>query len=362
MRNPNGYGCINNLGGNRRNPFRVKITVGWEFNKETGKKKQICKTIGYYPTRKAAMMALAEYNKDPFDLDAAKVTFAEIYHKWLKEVTVNLAQSTLHSYQAAFKHAKPIHDIPVSKIKKNHMQEIINNAADLSKSTRTNIKIIFTKVFGYALENDIVEKDYSKFVKIGSGKASEIHIPYTVEEIQLLWDNINLGVDLKYSAKDIRPIFPVDTILMMIYTGVRPSELLLIKNENVNLEERYMIGGIKNDSSKNRIIPIHDDIYPLVKTRYNEGGKYLIKYKSDNPPKLGQYRQYMFDPIMHALELEHLPHDGRHTFATIAERYGMPLLTKQRIMGHASKEITQKVYTHKTAQELVYAVNQIKFT
>ena len=362
MRNPNGYGCINNLGGKRRNPFRVRITVGWEYNKETGKQKQIYKTIGYYPTKKAAMIALAEYNKDPYDLDATKVTFAEIYNHWTKEGLKDLDKATHKSYSAAFKRAEPIHNMPINTIKKDHMQAIINDMEDMSKSSRNNVKKIFKRVFEYAMEKDLVKKDYSQFVKTGSEEQSSIHEPYTADEIRLLWDNIDFAVDLRYSAKDIRPIFPVDTILIMIYTGVRPSELLQIERKNVNLDERYMIGGIKNAQSKNRIIPIHDDIFPLVKARYDEGGEWLIKYKSDHPPTLDQYRCYLFDPVAQSLNLEHLPHDGRHTFATFAERCGMDLLTKQRIMGHKNKSITQQVYTHKTAQELVYAVNQIKFT
>lgn len=362
MRNPNGYGCINNLGGKRRNPFRVRLTAGWEYDKESGKKKQIYKTLGYYPTRKAAMVALAEYNQNPYDLDAAKTTFSEIYHLWVKDGTKDLEASTLRAYAAAFKHTEPIHNMPINTIKKAHMQDIINGMENMSASSRANTKKIFSRVFSYAMENDIIEKDYSKFVKVGGASQSDIHEPYTSAEIRLLWDNINLPVDLKYSAKDIRPIFPVDIILMMIYTGVRPSELLLMECENVNLAERYMIGGIKNEQSKNRIIPIHDDIFPLVKARYDMGGKYLIPYKSDNPPTMNQYRRYMFDPVVNTLYLDHLPHDGRHTFSTFAERAGMDLLTKQRIMGHKNKIITQQVYTHKTAQELVYAVNQIKFT
>ena len=177
---------------------------------------------------------------------------------------------------------------------------------------------------------------------------------YTADEIRMLWDNVGLSVNLKYSLKDIRPIFPVDTILMMIYTGVRPLELLLMENENVNIEDHYMIGGIKTAQSKNRVIPIHDDIFPLVKARYNEGGKYLIKYKTDKPPTYNQYRKYMFDPVMESLNLAHLPHDGRRTFSTFAEKSGIDPDTTQLIKGNTSKTIA--------AQELVYAVNQIKFT
>lgn len=46
MRNPNGYGSVYKLKGNRRKPWIVQKTKGWELNEETCIQKRI--TIGYY--------------------------------------------------------------------------------------------------------------------------------------------------------------------------------------------------------------------------------------------------------------------------------------------------------------------------
>ena len=40
-----------------------------------------------------------------------------------------------------------------------------------------------------------------------------------------------------------------DIILIMIYTGLRPTELLEIQTENVHLNEKYMVGGMKTKAS-----------------------------------------------------------------------------------------------------------------
>ena len=83
MRNPNGFGSVHNTGGRkkRRNPWRARVTDGWELCEKTGKAKQIYRTIGYYPTRQAALIALAEYNKCP----AARGT-ADIDERLLKMI------------------------------------------------------------------------------------------------------------------------------------------------------------------------------------------------------------------------------------------------------------------------------------
>ena len=55
MRLPNGYGSVHRLPGNRRRPWRARVTVGWT---EDGK--QLYYTVGYYATQREALAALAE--------------------------------------------------------------------------------------------------------------------------------------------------------------------------------------------------------------------------------------------------------------------------------------------------------------
>lgn len=46
MKNPNGYGGVSKLPGNRRRPYRVRLTTGWQ--QEGGKRRQKYHTLGYY--------------------------------------------------------------------------------------------------------------------------------------------------------------------------------------------------------------------------------------------------------------------------------------------------------------------------
>lgn len=80
MRNPNGYGSVVKLSGNRRRPFVARKTTGF-----TDDGYPIYKAIGYYENRKAAMLALAAYNMDPYDLATRNLTFSEIYELWVKQ-------------------------------------------------------------------------------------------------------------------------------------------------------------------------------------------------------------------------------------------------------------------------------------
>ncbi len=54
-----------------------------------------------------------------------------------------------------------------------------------------------------------------------------------------------------------------------------------------------------------------------------------------------------------------LPHDGRHTCATLMDDADIPLKIRQQILGHTSKDIINRVYTHKTIQQLIDAINRL---
>lgn len=119
------------------------------------------------------------------------------------------------------------------------------------------------QLFKYAMEHDIVSKDYSQLVDIGKNESESTRKPFTLLEIQALWDNVG------------RMDF-IDTVLIMIYTRLRPGELLLIKNANININERIMKGGIKTESGKDRIIPINLKILPFIKNRISEENEFLV--------------------------------------------------------------------------------------
>ena len=74
MKNPNGYGTVTKLSGNRRKPWVVK-------EGKSGKQKP----IGYTTTREEGLIMLAKYNNDPWDIETDKITLQELYDLWLEK-------------------------------------------------------------------------------------------------------------------------------------------------------------------------------------------------------------------------------------------------------------------------------------
>lgn len=362
MRNPNGYGGISKLSGNRRNPYRVRITDGWEYNEKKIRQRQIYKTLGYYPTRKDAMMALANYNADPYDLDANKITFDDVYHKWMESSRDKFSESLQNTYKSAYKRLHMLHNLKIRDIKKMQLQAALDENSEMSEVYLDRMRSLIRYVYQYCIDYDILEKDVSKGLKLNSNaKDKIIHTVYTEEEIQKLWDNLDTPVELKITKKLSVNVYPADLVLISIYTGMRGGEIMQLRRENFHIEDKYIIGGIKSDAGKNRVIPLHDDILPLVKARLDRIDDYFVIYKNDLPPTLDQFRDYIFKPLMEKLGMLHLPHDGRHTFTTIADRYIQDKNMIKKIVGHSISDVTAGVYTHSTPDDLLAAVNKIIF-
>lgn len=339
MKNPNGYGSVYKLSGKRRKPFGARVTVGWSKDN-----KQLYKNIGYYESRQLAMIALADYNKNPYSLES-NITFKELFDKWSDEKFNKISKSNANGYTMAFKMSESMHDIKFAEIKKAHMQSVIDGT-DKGHGTKRKIKVLYNQLYKFALENDIVTKDYSKFVELGENTEESTREVFSKDEIQLLWDNVG------------RMDF-IDSVLIMIYTGLRPGELVLIKNEDINLNERYMRGGIKTKAGKNRVIPINKKIHKFIEDRFNQGNEFLVvNYKNEQMRYFNFYEE-KWKKIMEQLNMNHKPHDCRHTFASLMDSAGANKLCIKRIMGHSSTDITDKVYTHKDINELIENVDLI---
>ncbi len=56
----------------------------------------------------------------------------------------------------------------------------------------------------------------------------------------------------------------------------------------------------------------------------------------------------------------HTPHDCRHTFTSLLDSAGANEVCIDRLVGHASKSLTKRTYTHKDIEELRAAVELIK--
>ena len=118
-----------------------------------------------------------------------------------------------------------------------------------------------------------------------------------------------------------------------------------------------MKSGIKTKAGKNCLEPIAEKIFPLIEGFYTPANKFLLTVDGTPLSNVRNLRTRIWDKSL--LLANHLPHDRRHTCATLPDDAEIPLKSKQLILGHSAHDITTKVYMNKTLEQLIEAINRI---
>lgn len=348
LRAKNGYGSVVKLSGRRRKPFEVRVNTRMDERYYP-----VYDVLDRYETREEAMIALAEYNKSPYDISDRNMTFAELYRRFYRNKYElsgkSFSESTISCTKAAYNHCTELYDLPYCKLRTDDFRQILAKTGlkgkPLSHSTQEHIKNLFSQMDKFALQNDIIEKSYSSFAVITVTEDDTPGVPFTAAELRKLWENKN------------KPW--VDSILIYIYSGWRVSELLQMPPEGIDLKAGTFTGGLKTRAGKNRIVPIHSKILPLVEDRIkaNDG----ILFTIDKEPMGTQAYIKLFKETLSSIGITtyHTPHDCRHTFTSLLDSAGANPVCIDRLIGHASKSLTTKTYTHKDIEELRQAVELI---
>lgn len=346
-RRPNGSGTVVKLSGNRKKPYQVRVNTRLD-----DRGYPVFDVLGNFSDKVLADIALADYNRNPYDINLRDLTFKEVYHKWyVRKFKADpdrkgMKSGSEYNYRAAFKRCCNLHDIRYSDIRTPEMQEILDDPAT-SHACTEYVSLLLKSMGKYALEFDIVSKDYSQFLQMTKDEDDEPAVPLTHDDIKKLW---NHRFDVPFA----------DTILIYCYSGWRITELTSMPMENINLNNRTFFGGMKTDAGKNRIVPIHPIIYDFVKKRYDAGFPSLILHDFNVSITKAKYRVYFEQALKSCgIREKHTPHDCRHTFNSLLDSANVNRVCKLKIMGHAGDGINERLYTHKDIEELRNAVEKV---
>lgn len=331
MKLPNGYGSVVRLKGNRRNKYAVRKTVGWT---DKGYPKYFI--VGYTKTRSDGLALLAKYNHEPWT-DVRNVTLGELFTKWKEDRMPLLSPSNAEKISFAHNHAKDLDKYKYREIKAYQMQRTINTCGK-GPSTQAAIKAFWRHMDKYAYEQDVIAKQYSELLTSAPEEESN-RKPFTEAEISKLWIDYYNGVP------------DVDIPLIFIYTGFRISELQHMRVDSIDWDENIMVGGIKTAAGKNRRVPIHHSILPLVKHRAKINREGFL-FENRNGMYKSRFFREKFKQVMQIENMEHVPHECRHTFETLLDNAGANRKCIDMLMGHTSKDIGNRVYNHKTINQL----------
>ena len=307
------------------------------------------------------------------------ITLDEWYEVWMDTCKKNCRASTKESYATHYRRIqKALGWRKLTSLNLIILQQAINEL--VSDNARKNSKKILVDMLDKAVDADLLIKNVAK----------QINSVITKEEKR---ERRVLTVkDEEMFLKQAEGSFYYNLYVVALDTGLRVGELMGLTWNDVDFKKKILhvrhtlcyfrkdgtyINEMHDTKTKNsrRTIPLTQRAYDALKQQKvqkfqirlkgkvaPEGFEDLVFVTRNNRPT----QQFLVQECM-LLTIKHIqktnpeyevfsPHSFRHTFATRAIENGMQPKTLQKILGHASLQMTMDLYCHVTEDTLFDAM------
>lgn len=346
----------------------VKKTIG-----KTMDGKPIRKSF-YGPTKKQALEKADNYLLKVKTFDGLQqIPFTQVAEQWLSAYKEDAVRTITYerSYKAPYqKHILPyFRNANLSDIKQKDIQFFLNSKSNYSYSSLQKMRTVLYGIFEYAIANDYCYKNPVKGTQLArksTDRAGEKRA-YTYQQALKV---ISLAQNIKNGSD----------IIILLKTGLRRSELLALRWENIDMEKKIIhvresvsetgsgleIHACKSEKSI-RDIPFDDELHTIFSKMQRNG--FVIKGQNGKNmnPHNWSYKRYAVanKKIQKAAETAGIslpslnPHEMRHTFGSILYERGVDIVTISKLMGHSSIEITVKLYVHDSLEKKMEAIQKL---
>ncbi len=304
------------------------------------------------------------------------MTLDEWFEIWMDTCKKNCRASTKETYRGHYRRIqKALGWRKLTSLNLVIIQQAINELN--SDNERKNSKKILVDMLNKAIDSDLLIKNCARQVNIiVSKEEKKERRVLTRSETELF---------LNY-AKDT---FYYDMYVLALDTGMRIGELMGLKWSDIDFDRKLLYvrrslcyfhkegkyvfewHDTKTHNSK-RTIPLTSRALEalkrqrirrkeiLLKNAANAQDEYrdLVFVTRNNRPTQQFVVQQCIDLVVKKIQKEHSgyekvsPHTFRHTFATRAIENGMQPKSLQKILGHASLQLTMDLYCHVTDDTL----------
>lgn len=327
---PNGAGTAYKRG----KTWTARIVLGWKIA-EDGHSIPIYKTKGGFSTKRDALAYCQTLRNAPKTV--RKLTVQEIYALWLPAHEGRVGRSTMNCYKAAWKYYAPIRFMPFADIDVDDLQECVNDCPN-GKRTKENMKALAGLLMKYAIPRHQTDMNYAEFIHTGNEEKGT-RPAFSHEQIDLIHDQIGITPH----AEDV---------YCLIYTGFRPAELFSLTKDSY--KDGILYGGIKTEAGKNRAVPVHPKIAPIIEGRLQSDSEYLFPKNDGTQMSPKYFRDNYFYSVLAAAGIQpmpkkdcpahYVPYSCRHTFANLLKDAPGSDKDKAGLMGHEDYKTTQKHY------------------
>lgn len=304
---------------------------------ESGKMHRKYSTKGGFKTKRDAVLYLENLVK------TQKKTAPKLIELWSGyegNQLPKLSKDKRTAYKKARNRLDPIMGIRIDQLTTADLQRAVNDSCDTYYTAR-DCKVLLSHLYKQACIDQFVGVNLAKYITLPPLNESESK-PFTSEEVKKIWT--------AYGAGDMMAA----SMLVMIYSGMMPGELLALRKDMVNLERCEIVGiGKKTRVRKESVLAFAECVKPVLSDLMDASpsDKVICRQKDQ------WYKDY--HEAVRAMGIRDLPpYSCRHTTGTEAARIGLNAPTIQQIMRH-SKITTSQKYIHLGTDEVHAGLNSM---
>ena len=292
------------------------------------------------------------------------------YKQWLDTYKrpKGLTAKSLGMYDEKYNgYIKPvIGSMKLKDVRDIHLQKILNAQGGMSESHVKQLRGVMQQLFKRARQSRLIVYDPAELLELPS---------YTKGSRRSLTQEERSAI-LALARTHRAGLW----ILTLLYTGMRPSESIALKWEDVDFAAREIhVHAAKESGTHNtikapktasgiRTIPIHAELLPRLEAVRKKHG-YVFLNQAGNRHNENSMRRlwtgflrdldiamgaklYRSQIVESKLAPDLTPYCLRHTFCTDLQRAGVPLNVAKDLMGHADIQTTANIYTHRDSATL----------
>lgn len=322
----------------RGKTWTARIVLGYYVG-DDGKRHARTANRGGFSTKKEALDYIPKLKAEAES--SATLTLSGYWEFYEAKKLPELSRDKQTAYRIAWRRWAALATRKLEDLKIETLQAAMDDASTTYYTAR-DMKNLMSHFYKHGLANQTVSVNLAQYLQLPPANASE-QTPFNGEELDKLWQDFAAGNTF------------TGYILLMIYTGMMPGELLQAKKEHIDWDGKQIRGaGLKTATRKAAPIVLADVILPVLRVLVDTShGEKLIHINKDN-----FYKEYY--ATLERIGTRRLPpYSCRHTTGTDLAKAAVPAFTIQKIMRHAKITTTQH-YTHMDATDALSGVNALK--
>lgn len=270
-------------------------------------------------------------------------TLRSYYNGWEAADYQDLSKSKQTAFRIAWGKLNAIADREMDTLTINDLQAAVDARAQTYYPAK-DMKTLLSHLFKRAVAEGHARTNLADFIRLPSLDEKEMQ-PFAETELKKLWDAYGAGDHF------------VGFILLMVYSGMMPGELLAMKGDMVDFEKCEIVGcGLKTKKRKVTPIVFPDMVAPVIHDLISQSQShqgYVVGMNKDN-----FYKEY--HAALHRAGVRDLPpYSCRHTTATALALGNIAPSVIQEVMRHTKFSTTQR-YIHPDSEAARKAVNTLE--